>query len=101
MQHFRRATTAALKDADPGEAVRLTRWWRGYQKGQVARFDTIKATQLKAKGWAIPYKPTKEEKEDDERRVQIQMDGIMQDRRLRASIMQAIPEPTSPKRARA
>ncbi|BAK83960.1 hypothetical protein [Komagataeibacter medellinensis] len=99
--NFRRATTIAQKAADPGEVVRLVRWWRGYQKGQVARFDTITATQLKAKGWAIPYKPTKDEKEDDERRVQIQMDGIMQDRRLRASVIQGLAEPTSPKRARA
>lgn len=99
--NFRRATTIAQQEDTPRVPVRLARWWRGYQQGQVACFKESTAAELRRKGWAIPYKPTREEKEDDERRVQIQRDGIQQERRLRDSVMQGLAEPSSPKRARA
>ncbi|AOX16927.1 hypothetical protein [Kozakia baliensis] len=51
--------------SDRGAAVRFNKWWRGYQKGQVARFDTSTARQLVDKGFATSYRPTKEESERD------------------------------------
>ena len=99
--NFRRATTIAQQEDTPRVPVRLMRWWRGYQKGQVACFKESTAAELRRKGWAISYQPTREEKEDDERRVQIQRDGIQQERRLRDFVMQGLAEPTSPKRTRA
>lgn len=79
---FRRASIAQVS-TDAGEAIRLTRWWRGYQKGQVARFDTPTANDLKQKRWGVAYHPTRDEKRDDENRVRIQEEGLRLDRRLR------------------
>lgn len=72
---FRRASTAQVTSTDPGVPVRFTRWWRGYQQGQVARFPVRMAEALRAKGFAIPYKPTAEEKADDEFRFRVQKEG--------------------------
>lgn len=82
---FRRATAQSSASQVQTEAVRLTRWWRGYQRGQVARFPVEIATQLKAKGWAQPYRPSAEEARDDALRVQIQEDGLEQDRMMRSA----------------
>lgn len=84
---FRRASSQPQETQIPTEAIRLLRWWRGYQKGQVARFPTGIAAQLKTKGWAAPYKPTKEEAQDDALRVRIQEEGLALDRQMRNGAM--------------
>ncbi|MCP1221338.1 hypothetical protein NKW45_05690 [Acetobacter orientalis] len=80
---FRRSTALPKPSEMPTEAIRLTRWWRGYQRGQVARFPVQTAAELKQKGWAQAYKPTAEEAHDDAIRVQIQEEGLAQDRAMR------------------
>ncbi|MCI1794983.1 MAG: hypothetical protein LKI57_02340 [Acetobacter lovaniensis] len=84
---FRRASVQPQESQVTTEAIRLLRWWRGYQKGQVARFPTEITAQLKAKGWAAPYKPTKEEAQDDALRVRIQEEGLELDRQMRNGAM--------------
>lgn len=84
---FRRATAQTPASQVQTEAVRLTRWWRGYQRGQVARFPVEIAAQLKAKGWGQPYRPSAEEARDDALRIQIQEDGLEQDRMMRSAAM--------------
>lgn len=98
---FRRSTAQSQASKVPTEAVRLTRWWRGYQRGQVARFPLEITGQLKAKGWAIPYKPTSEEARDDSLRAQIQEEGLAQDRMMRdgAIASQAASAPLSSRAA--
>ncbi|MFT8850160.1 hypothetical protein [Acetobacter orientalis] len=80
---FRRSTSLPKASEMPTEAIRLTRWWRGWQRGQVARFPLATAAELKKKGWAQPYRPTPEEARDDAIRLQIQEEGLAQDRAMR------------------
>jgi hypothetical protein len=64
---------------DPGAPVRFLRYWRGYQKGQVARFDTATAAALLDRRYAIAYRPDKAEQEADKRRAEMRQAGLDQD----------------------
>lgn len=97
---FRRASLQPQEAQVSTEAIRLTRWWRGYQKGQVARFPSEIAGQLKARGWGIPYKPSKEEAQDDALRIRIQEDGLARDRQMQNAAMASQAEVSSRRIAR-
>jgi len=61
---------APIRNAnDPGAAVRFRRWWKGYQVGDIARFDTETARLLVDGQVAAPYRPTKQEAAEDERKA--------------------------------